>query len=179
MTEKSDDLFDYGKGLRDLYIVLNDEQTGLIKQILERSALEHYDGVGDLVTMLECFEDDVHRVWNLVEWHDALASIDDATWKFVETDNPNDLELTFKESAWLLRLKERIEVELMLRKLRNEDSDEDEDDTSFEFDVKKLLLSFCDFLLETAPTLDFLEKDNVKRLQLIEDFLEDWSGKNE
>ena len=51
--------------------------------------------------------------------------IDDATWKFVESDDPNDLELRFKESAWLLRLKERIDSELMMRKLR-EKSDDDE-----------------------------------------------------
>jgi len=174
-----DGVFDYGKGLRDLYIVLNEETDGLIKQILERDALEHYDGLGDLVTILECFEDDVHRVWNLVEFHDVLAEADDDDWNFFLSQDPNDLELRFKESDWLLRLKERIKVELMLRKLRNEDCDEDEDDVIVEFDMEKLLLSFCDFLLESVPSLDFLEKDNAKRLQLIEDFLEEWGGKNE
>lgn len=170
------------QGISDLYIVLNDEFDGVIKRVLDTDFNEKYSDMGfDFVTALECMEDEVSRVWRLVEWHDALAEIDDATWKFLESDDPNDLELKFKESAWLSRLKERIEVELMLRKLRNEDSDEDEDedDNTVEYDVKKLLLNFCNFLLESVPSLDFLEKDNAKRLQLIEDFLEKWSGKNE
>jgi hypothetical protein len=163
------------KGVSDLFVVLTSE---VIPSYLERDYKEIYD-LEDDVTSFECMADDVARVWRLVEWHDKLAEIDTSLWKFLESDDPNDLELRFKESAWLLRLKERIEVELMLRKLRNEDSDEDEDDIIVECDIEKLLLSFCDFLLESVPSLDFLEKDNAKRLQLIEDFLENWSGKNE
>ena len=166
------------QGLTDLYIILTDEFEGIIKRLLDTNFSEKYSDKFDLVTALECMEDEVSRVWRLVGWHDKLAEIDTETWKFIESDNPNDLELTFKESAWLLRLKERIEVELMLRKLRNEDSDEDEDDNTVEYDMKKILLEFCDFLLESVPSLDFFDKDNAKRLQLIEDFLEDWSGKN-
>ena len=130
-----DGVFDYGKGLRDLYIVLNDENDGLVRRILERDAMSHYDGVGDLVTILECFEDDVHRVWNLVEFHDVLAEADDDDWKFFLSQDPNGLELRFKESAWLLRLKERIEVELKLRELR----DEEVENKPFENKDKKLL----------------------------------------
>ena len=162
-------------GISDLYVVLTCE---IVPLMLERNYREFYD-CDDDVTSLECMADDVARVWRLVEWHDKLTEVDTSLWKFLESDDPNDLELKFKESDWLIRLNERIGVELMLRKVQNENLNEDEDDTSFEFDVKKLLLSFCDFLLETAPTLDFLEKDNVKRLQLIEDFLEDLSSKNE
>ena len=164
-----------GQGVTDLYIVLNDEQTGLIKQILERSALEYYDGVGDLVTMLECFEDDVARVWRLVEWHDALAEIDDATWKFLESDDPNDLELRFKESAWLYRLKKRIEIELKLRELR----DGERENKPFENKDKKLLIGFSDYLVESIPSVDFLDKDNESRLELINNFLVEWWKQNE
>jgi len=163
------------KGVNDLYVVLTCE---IIPLYLERNYKEFYD-TGDSVTDLECMEDDISRVWRLVVWHDKLAEIDDATWKFVESDDPNALELRFKESDWLVRLKKRIEVELMLRKLRNEGSDEDEDNGTVECDIEKLLLSFCDFLLESVPSLDFFDKDNAKRLQLIEDFLEEWGGKNE
>jgi len=166
------------QGLTDLYIVLNDEFDGVIKRLLDTDFSEKYSDT-DFVTALECMEDEVSRVWRLVLWHDALTEIDDATWKFVESDDPNALELRFKESDWLVRLKKRIEVELMLRKLRNEGADEDEDNGTVECDIEKLLLSFCDFLLESVPSLDFFDKDNAKRLQLIEDFLEEWGGKNE
>ena len=178
MNEDNDNV-SLDQGLTDLYIILTDEFEGIIKRLLDTDFNEKYSDKFDLVTALECMEDEVSRVWRLVEWHDKLTEIDTETWRFIESDNPNDLELTFKESAWLLRLKERIEVELMLRKLRNEDSDEDEDNNTVECDIAKLLLSFCDFLLESVPSLDFLEKDNAKRLQLIEDFLEEWGGKNE
>ena len=178
MNENNDNV-SLDQGLTDLYIILTDEFEGIIKRLLDTDFNEKYSDKFDLVTALECMEDEVSRVWRLVGWHDKLTEIDTETWRFIESDNPNDLELTFKESAWLLRLKERIEVELMLRKLRNEDSDEDEDNNTVECDIEKLLLSFCDFLLESVPSLDFLEKDNAKRLQLIEDFLEEWGGKNE
>lgn len=163
------------KGVSDLFVVLTSE---VIPSYLERDYKEIYDLENDVVSF-ECMADDVARVWRLVEWHDKLAEIDTETWKFLESDDPNDLELRFKTTDWLVRLKERIEVELMLRELRNKDLNEDEDDTPFEYDMKNILLKFCDFLLESVPSLDFLEKDNAKRLQLIEDFLEDWSGKNE
>ena len=121
MTEKSSgDVFDYRRGLRDLYIVLTDEESGLVKQILERDALEYYDGVGDLVTILECFEDDVHRVWNLVEFYDELADKLDEDWRFFFTNDPNDLELRFRDRAWLERLKNRIGNQLMLDELNDE-----------------------------------------------------------
>jgi len=170
-----DGVFDYSKGLRDLYIVLNEETDGLIKQILERDALEHYDGIGDLVTILECFEDDVHRVWNLVLFHDELADKSDEDWKFFLSQDPNDLELSFKESAWLLRLKERIEVELKLRELR----DGERENKPFENKDKKLLIGFSDYLVESIPSVDFLNEDNEGRLELINDFLVEWWKKDE
>lgn len=160
------------QGVSDLYIVLTDEFDGVIKRVLDTDFNEKYSDMGfDFVTALECMEDEVSRVWRLVEWHDKLAEIDTSLWKFLESDDPNDLELKFKESAWLYRLKKRIEIELKLRELNNDTVGIDKN--------KELLLNFCDFLLESIPSLDFLEKDNAKRLQLINDFLEEWSGKNE
>ena len=102
------------QGITDLYIILTD-QNGIINQVLERDNCVYYDSVGDIVTMMECMADDVARVWRLVEWHDELASIDTNTWKFIETDDPNDLELEFKDTDWLIRLKERIDTELARR----------------------------------------------------------------
>lgn len=102
------------KGISDLYVILTDE-NGIINQVLERDNEVYYDGVGDIVTMIECMADDVARVWRLVEWHDELAEISTATWKFIETDDPNDLELRFKNTDWLIRLKERIDAELTER----------------------------------------------------------------
>lgn len=104
------------KGINDLYVILTD-QNGIINQVLERDNSVYYDGVGDIVTMMECMADDVARVWRLVEWHDELAEIDTDTWKFIETDDPNDLELRFKETDWLICLKERIDTELTKREL--------------------------------------------------------------
>lgn len=102
------------QGITDLYIILTGED-GVINQVLERDNSVYYDGVGDMVTMMECMADDVARVWRLVEWHDELAEIDTDTWKFIETDDPNDLELRFKDTDWLIRLKERIDAELTER----------------------------------------------------------------
>lgn len=102
------------QGITDLYIILTGED-GVINQVLERDNSVYYDGVGDMVTMMECMADDVARVWRLVEWHDELAEIDIDTWKFIETDDPNDLELHFKDTDWLIRLKERIDAELAER----------------------------------------------------------------
>lgn len=102
------------QGITDLYIILTGED-GVINQVLERDNSVYYDGVGDMVTMMECMADDVARVWRLVEWHDELAEIDIDTWKFIETDDPNDLELRFKDTDWLIRLKERIDAELTER----------------------------------------------------------------
>jgi len=148
------------QGISDLYIVLTGED-GVINQTLSRNNMEYYD-LGDSVTALECMADDVDRVWRLVEWHDELAGIDSETWKFLESDDPNDFELKFKESAWLLRLKERIDSELMMRELREKD---DKD--------KQFLFEFCDFLLGSISSLDSLEKDDVNISELIEDFLEE------
>lgn len=156
------------KGVSDLFVVLTSEVVPLM---LERNYKEFYD-TGDSVTDLECMADDISRVWRLVEWHDKLAEIDTETWKFLESDDPNDLELTFKTSDWLVRLKERIGVELMLRQLKNEEIE----GKSFENEDKRLLLGFSDYLLESIPSVDFLNEDNEGRLELINDFLENWSG---
>lgn len=102
------------QGITDLYIILTGE-NGIINQVLERDNYMYYDGVGDIVTMMECMEDDVARVWRLVEWHDELAEISTDIWKFIETDDPNDLELEFKDTDWLIRLKDRIDAELAKR----------------------------------------------------------------
>jgi len=107
-------------GVSDLYVILNDEFEGLIKRLLDTDFNEKYSD-NDLATALECMEDEVSRVWRLVEWHDKLAEVDDATWKFIESDDPNDLELRFKTTDWLVRLKERIDSELMMRKLREKE----------------------------------------------------------
>ena len=104
------------QGITDLYIILTGKY-GIINQTLTRDNSVYYDGVGDIVTMMECMEDDVSRVWRLVEWHDELAGIDTDTWKFIETDDPNDLELEFKDTDWLTCLKELIDNELAKRKL--------------------------------------------------------------
>ena len=108
-------------GIDDLYVLLTSE---IVPLYLERDYKEFYD-LDDDITSMECMNDDVSRVWRLVKWHDRLAEIDTALWKFLESDNPNDLELKFKETAWLLRLKERIETELMMRKLREKCDDDD------------------------------------------------------
>lgn len=110
------------KGVSDLFVVLTSE---VIPSYLERDYKEIYD-LEDDVTSFECMADDVARVWRLVEWHDKLAEVDDATWKFIESDDPNDLELRFKTTDWLVRLKERIDSELMMRKLREKSDDDDE-----------------------------------------------------
>lgn len=107
------------QGITDLYVILTD-QNGIINQVLERDNSIYYDGVGDIVTMIECMADDVARVWRLVEWHDELAEIDTSIWKFLESDDPNDLELRFKNTDWLIRLKERIDIELAKRELNDE-----------------------------------------------------------
>lgn len=159
------------KGVNDLFVILTSE---VVPMMLERNYKEFYD-TGDSVTDLECMEDDISRVWRLVEWHDKLASIDDATWKFIGSDDPNDLELRFKTTDWLVRLKERIGVELMLRQLK----DEEIEGKSFENEDKRLLLGFSDYLLESIPSVDFLNEDNEGRLELINDFLVEWWKKNE
>lgn len=159
------------KGVNDLFVILTSE---VVPMMLERNYKEFYD-TGDSVTDLECMEDDVSRVWRLVEWHDKLAEIDTETWKFLESDDPNDLELRFKTTDWLVRLKERIGVELMLRQLKNEEIE----GKSFENKDKRLLLGFSDYLLESVPSVDFLNEDNEGRLELINDFLVEWWKKDE
>lgn len=162
------------QGISDLYIILNDEFEGLIKRLLDTDFNEKHSDK-DFVTALECMEDEVSRVWRLVEWHDKLAEIGDGTWKFIESDDPNDLELRFKTTDWLVRLKERIGVELMLRQLK----DEEIKGKSFENKDKRLLLGFSDYLLESIPSVDFLNEDNEGRLELINDFLVEWWKKDE
>lgn len=159
------------KGVNDLFVVLTSE---VIPSYLEREYKEIYD-FDDVVVNFECMADDVARVWRLVEWHDKLAEIDTGLWKFLESDDPNDLELRFKTTDWLVRLKERIGVELMLRQLKNEEVER----KSFENKDKRLLLGFSDYLLESIPSVDFLNEDNEGRLELINDFLVEWWKKNE
>ena len=159
------------KGVNDLFVVLTSE---VIPSYLEREYKEIYD-FGDEVANFECMADDVARVWRLVEWHDKLAEIDTGLWKFLESDDPNDLELRFKTTDWLVRLKERIGVELMLRQLK----DEEIKGKSFENKDKRILLGFCDYLLESIPSVDFLNEDNEGRLELINDFLVEWWKKDE
>ena len=159
------------KGVNDLFVVLTSE---VIPSYLERKYKEIYD-FDDVVVNFECMADDVARIWRLVEWHDKLAEIDTELWKFLESDDPNDLELRFKTTDWLVRLKERIGVELMLRQLK----DEEIKGKSFENKDKRLLLGFSDYLLESIPSVDFLNKDNEGRLELINDFLVEWWKKDE
>ena len=168
------DDYDIDKGIQDLYVTLNDETEGLIKKTLETDYDEKFSGM-DTITAMECMEEEVKRVWNLVILHDVLVGISDDKWDFILFDDPNALELKYKESAWLNRLNKRIEIELKLRELR----DEEERSKSFVNKDKKLLIDFSDYLLETIHSVDFLNKDNEGRLELINDFLIEWWKKNE
>lgn len=99
-------------GIDDLYVILISE---IIPMYLERDYKKFYNLDNDMINF-ECMADDVSRAWRLVVWHDKLAEVDTSLWKFLESDDPDDLELRSKESTWLLRLEERIHSELLNRK---------------------------------------------------------------
>ena len=67
---------DVKRCISDLYILLNDESCSLLQQALDRDYSEAYVSCGDVVEQFECMVDEITRLWRLVYFHDALASVD-------------------------------------------------------------------------------------------------------
>ena len=67
---------DVKRCISDLYILLNDESCSLLQQALDRDYSEAYEGFGDVVEQFECMVDEITRLWRLVYFYDALASVD-------------------------------------------------------------------------------------------------------
>ncbi len=106
---------DIDKCIWELGILLGDPMSGLMQQALENNWNEQYSKDFDLATTWDCFQSDVNRINNVLLLHDFLCDISLDTWKFIQTDDPNDLNLEYKSIEWLNRLKERIENEITSR----------------------------------------------------------------
>ena len=104
--------FDVKDAIYQLRLLLADPISGLMQKALNTNWNEEYSKDFDLATTFDCFVDDVNRINTVLQLHDFLSACSSKDFKFMQTNDPNDLDLEYKDEEWLITLKNRIEKQL-------------------------------------------------------------------
>ena len=110
MTEE--EKFNIINGIKQFGILLSDENQGLIKTTMEQNFHEKYKDF-DLIENWNCFLDEVTRLETVIELHDQLAICNEKDLTFLISQDPDDLDLEYRDEEWLKRLEERIRNQLL------------------------------------------------------------------
>lgn len=110
MTEE--ERVDIQYAIKQLGILLSDENQGLIRTTMKQNFYEKYKDF-DLIENWNCFLDEVTRLETVIELHDQLAICNKQDLLFLISQDPDDLDLESRDEEWLKRLEERIRNQLL------------------------------------------------------------------
>ena len=108
--EEADTCFNWMESITQLGILLSDE-NGILLEALNRDWNDRYKGFS-LIEAWDCFVDDVTRLEDVLNLHDKLSEVAYSDWKFLETGDPDDLDLSFKDEEWLNKLRDKVDERL-------------------------------------------------------------------